>query len=74
METETKERLYPPRWALIAAREEKGMTQTELADALSLTRVFVSHVECGQRNARIEIMTRWADYFGLSLDAFRNAA
>ncbi|MDQ4086921.1 MAG: helix-turn-helix domain-containing protein [Pseudomonadota bacterium] len=34
---------------LIAAREAKGMTQTELARALGKSQTFVSNMERGQR-------------------------
>lgn len=57
---------------LIEAREAKGLTRNALADLLGLHRAYVSRVERGVRNPRLEIMIRWAKFLGCSMDVFDN--
>ena len=44
-------------------REMHGLTQTDLAEALGITKQAVSQQERSNGEARIEILQRYADYF-----------
>ena len=54
-------RRYPrvPRYKLIEARVEKGLTQTELADEIGITRFQVLAVEVGLRDPSLQTMLKW---------------
>lgn len=50
-------------------REEKGVTQQQLADALGITKSAISNYECGAREPKEnETWTRIASYFSVSVD------
>jgi len=49
-------------------REEKGMTQEELAQKAKVNRTTLSKIESGYRNATIETLMRLASAMGLSLE------
>jgi transcriptional regulator with XRE-family HTH domain len=53
-------------------REEKGLTQQQLADLLSMHRSNYSKVENGQRELSIAALNKVARYFNISLDALVN--
>ncbi len=46
--------------AIRALREERQMTQVELADAAAISTQHLSPVECGQRNPTIAVLARIA--------------
>ena len=49
-------------------REEKGMTQDELAEKLNVTRQAVSNWETGKTQPDIETLTRLAEIFDVSVE------
>jgi len=49
-------------------RKEKGLSQTELANALNLTQRKISYLETGQFEPDLEILWMVSDYFGVSCD------
>ena len=49
-------------------REEKGMTQAELAEELNVTRQAVSNWETGRTQPDIETLTRLAEVFDVSVE------
>lgn len=56
---------------LIRLREERGLTQAELADKLGISPSAMSNYEQGIRVPRDEIKVRIAEFFGVSiLDVF----
>lgn len=56
---------------LIRLREERGLTQAELADKLGISPSAMSNYEQGIRIPRDEIKVRIAEFFGVSiLDVF----
>ncbi len=51
-------------------REKSGMTQTELAERLDLSKSVVSAYEKGIRNPSHKVLEQIADIFGVSLVSF----
>jgi len=51
-------------------REKSGMTQTELAERLELSKSVVSAYEKGIRNPSHKVLEQIADIFGVSLVSF----
>lgn len=49
-------------------REERGMTQDELAEKLNMTRQAVSNWETGKTQPDIETLTRLAEIFDVSVE------
>ena len=49
-------------------REEKGMTQDELAEKLNVTRQAVSNWETGKTQPDIETLTKLAEIFDVSVE------
>jgi transcriptional regulator with XRE-family HTH domain len=48
--------------ALRWTRKAKGLRQRELADALGISRSYVSELECGTRSAPPHLLNRIANY------------
>lgn len=53
---------------LRALRAEKGMKQAELGTALGVSASAVGYWESGRNDPGIDIVTKLANYFGVSLD------
>ena len=53
---------------LVQLREQKGITQQELADKLEITRQSLSLYEKAERTINIELLAKIADYFDVSAD------
>jgi transcriptional regulator with XRE-family HTH domain len=53
---------------LIELRKEKGLNQEDVAKALGISRVALSHYERGERKPDIEIVYMVAEYFDVSID------
>ncbi|KKO51004.1 XRE family transcriptional regulator [Paenibacillus sp. DMB20] len=49
-------------------REEKGLTQEELAAAIGISRASLSHYESDRRKPNLITLTRLADLFQVSVD------
>ena len=49
-------------------REEKGMTQVELSEALGMSRGAIGNYESGTREPRLEDFETIADYFNIEMD------
>lgn len=49
-------------------RENKRLSQLQLAMELGLTQNSISRYETGAREADYETLIRFADYFGVSID------
>ncbi|WP_168190105.1 helix-turn-helix domain-containing protein [Caloramator sp. E03] len=49
-------------------REEKGLTQQGLAEELKIGRASISNYELGTRTPDIEILSKLADFFGVTTD------
>jgi Zn-dependent peptidase ImmA (M78 family)/transcriptional regulator with XRE-family HTH domain len=56
---------------LVLARDLRGMTQKEVADASKLSQAFVSHLEAGTRESTDESESRLANALRLPLEFFR---
>lgn len=48
-------------------REERGLTQDELADLVGITRAYTSFLERGERTASLEVLIRIAKILEVSL-------
>lgn len=48
--------------------EEKNITQRELAEKINVTEVTISRYLSGERSPRIEIVSKIAEFFGVSID------
>jgi transcriptional regulator with XRE-family HTH domain len=53
-------------------REEKGLTQQQLAELINMHRSNYSKVESGERDLSIEAINKVAKYFGMSIDQLVN--
>jgi y4mF family transcriptional regulator len=53
---------------IVAARRYRGLTQTELADAIGATQSWVSEVEQGKDTAQIGKVLRTLSYLGVRLN------
>lgn len=53
---------------LVGLRKINGITQKQLADALSLSEVGIQNYESGRRKPAFDILLALADYFNVSLD------
>mgnify|MGYP004607499651 CR=1 FL=1 len=49
-------------------REEKGISQSELAKAMNVSRSTITMMENGSREGSIQLLTKMADYFGVTVD------
>lgn len=49
-------------------RGEKGKKRQEVADALGISRASLEYYEKGKRKPDIEVLARFADYYGVSAD------
>lgn len=49
-------------------RAEKGLTQGELAEKVSISRASLSHYENDRREPDLDVLAKLADYFGVTLD------
>jgi len=49
-------------------REEKKLSQKDIADHLGVTRQAVNSYECGRREPDYEVLVKLADYFGVTVD------
>ena len=49
-------------------REDRDLTQQELADFLNCTQACYSHYESGRRDIPTEVLSRLADFYGVSID------
>ena len=47
---------------------EKGKTQSEIADALSISLETVSKIERGKRGMSVDLLSAFSDYFNVSMD------
>jgi transcriptional regulator with XRE-family HTH domain len=50
-------------------RDERGLTQVELAKAMDLTSSVLSRIESGQRGLGAGEVLEFADFFGVSVDS-----
>lgn len=50
-------------------RKNKGVSQTEVADAIGVSQVAYGRYESGQREPSFDMLNALADYFGVSVDA-----
>lgn len=53
---------------LVYLREQKGISQQELADNLNITRQSLSLYEKAERTINIELLAKIADFFNVSTD------
>ncbi|MFN3406101.1 MAG: helix-turn-helix domain-containing protein [Cytophagaceae bacterium] len=53
-------------------REEKGLTQQQIAELISMHRSNYSKVESGQRDISVEALNKIAKYFGMTIDQIVN--
>ena len=49
-------------------REDRDLTQQDLADHLNCTQACYSHYESGKRDVPAEVLSRLADFYGVSVD------
>lgn len=49
-------------------REQKGITQNEMANVFGISQSATGNWETGERKPNIEMIVRLADYFGVTLD------
>lgn len=53
---------------LVLLRKQKGVNQDTVAEACNISRVSLARYENGTRTPIIEIASRLADYYGVSVD------
>lgn len=53
-------------------REEKGLTQQQIAELINMHRSNYSRVETGERDLSIEAINKIAKYFGMTIDQLVN--
>lgn len=53
-----------------AAREEAGLSQTQVADALELSQAAISQIEAGRRSPRVDELAALSNLLGRDLDYF----
>ncbi|GAB4459509.1 MAG: hypothetical protein Fur0028_13140 [Bacteroidales bacterium] len=53
-------------------REEKGMTQQQIAELIHMHRSNYSKIESGQREISVDALNKIAKYFGMSIDQIVN--
>ena len=53
-------------------REEKGMTQQQIAELVHMHRSNYSKVESGERDLSLEAVNKIAKYFGMAIDQLVN--
>lgn len=51
-------------------RKGRGLTQSQLAEKVSLSRCTISNYECGRRSPHLAEIRILAEYFGVGLDYF----
>lgn len=51
-------------------REEKGLSQTELAKRVNLKQTTISQYESGSRRPNLQMAKKLSDALGISLDDF----
>jgi len=49
-------------------REERKLSQKDIADHLGVTRQAVNSYECGRREPDFKVLIKLADYFGVTVD------
>lgn len=49
-------------------REDNDLTQTQMAEILSITQRTVSYYERNEREIPVEILVKYAEYFNVTLD------
>lgn len=54
------------------ARQDKGLTQQQLADKLGITRQTISHIECGRIKPSIDNAKAIANVLGFEWSNFFN--
>ena len=52
---------------LTAERKKQGVTQEQIAWALSVTQTYVSYMESGKKTPTLKQLDEWADYLGKRL-------
>lgn len=55
------------RASLVQERDRRGLTQQQVADALSAHRVTVAKVEKGMQQPSPDLLVRWCELLGLDL-------
>lgn len=55
--------------ALRLVRSFHDVNQSELADALSISRSYLSEIESGKKIPSLELLQRYADHFGMPLSS-----
>ena len=53
-------------------REEKGMTQQQIAELIHMHRSNYSKIESGQREISVDALNKIAKYFGMTIDQIVN--
>lgn len=53
---------------LKALRKERGLTQQEIADQFAISRVNYNRYETGARVPPVDMLEKFADYYGVSVD------
>ena len=53
---------------IVAAREEQGLTQADLASKLGVDRAYISRLETGARSIRLDALFDLADALGIDLE------
>ena len=53
---------------LISLRESRGLSNSELADKLSLSPSTITRLENGERNASIKTLKKIASFYNVSVD------
>ena len=49
-------------------REDKDLTQEDLAKILNCTQACYSHYESGKRDIAVAVLVKLADFYGVSVD------
>lgn len=59
-------------YRMAAFRGAKGLSQTQLAEALGMTRDRIAYYERAARNPSLEVVQKVADFFGVSVGELLN--
>ncbi len=53
---------------LVRLREERGLTQDQVADGIHVSRTQVANLERGRGSPSVETLVSMAEYFGVTTD------
>ena len=55
-------------------RLDRGLTQSQLSEALGISKSAISMYECGNREPELDVLQQFADFFGVDLNVLAGRA